>query len=182
MPKKREKPFSETAYAKNKLKWEKDKAFDYISATRKDVEDYYAGDSYIKDDNAVISLLDRLAEIDYDIKDKSKFIFTVLTGVIVGLAFWIVKLLADTGESMRATELSSGSSDSIIVVLMGIVTEGGLIAFAGGVIFGVFALGYYAIKNERSNHNYLYVLPFERYIILEKLKTEHDFLVEDFGK
>ena len=175
--KKKERPFSESAYEKNIKQWEEDKEVDSILATMKEVEEYYKGEF------GRGKLFGRLKEIELYTKWSSKYFLALATGYIAGLIIFIIPLycnmydsildIAPIGNSLAAT---LGYKFAMFLIAVGLLV---IIIFL--LFIGIKWCHNMTIKIIDNNYT-LYVLPYERNIITRKLFAEYGFAVDNFGK
>jgi len=100
---------------------------------------------------------------EYDKKDC--WFVSVAAGIVGAFMLWGI---LPSVSSLQEERFSLPSILTAVAVIM--------------LLVGIHAIVYRLVSCVRPDYYMIYILPFELHIIAEKLRTEHSFSVEDFGK
>jgi|GEM_PF-5766143 len=158
--------YSNRIFKANYQEWKRNDSFDYLTETRKAISHYYS----ISENRASGKglLLDRLTTIEFAINHAFSFDMSLLagaaSGITVGIMLELVSLL---------TNISTGILfiDVVAIIILTI-----LAVFCSAMVVRE---AYLSSKRQHNNYYTLYILPYEKLIIIMALRKEYNFLVKE---
>ena len=120
MRKKKGIPFSEKAYKENLKQFRNDKDFDYIMATRADIDAHYNNGAHSREE-----LINRIAAIDFSKEWDFQFAFAFLTGIVTGfivaMAIRLEELYSHMGIEPAGDNLAADLGIAVLSIIIAVV-------------------------------------------------------------
>jgi hypothetical protein len=162
--------YSNKVFRANYAEWKRSEHFDYLLETRDAISSYYSNSK--RHGKTRNELLDNLTTVEFTVNHSFPFDLSIIAGAVSGLMIWLI--------SYAIKELSTFSTGSSIVnIIAYFILELVLAAVFAVLMVLIIRQAYSTLERQHDNFYRLYILPYEKQLIIKTLREEYNFLVDD---